>query len=269
MVALSKENNVIFLTAPACAKLKTPYFSLGMNFSDQYANPYSVAQAPADARTEFYKKTYLHVAGAVAAMILIEAFLISTPAIKEPLIGLMLGGKYSWLIVMGLFMGASWIAEKWAHSDTSKGLHYAGLGLTVVAYSVIFLPAIDYAVGMKGGADIVSQAGIITAALFGGLTFIAFTTKKDFSFMGGMLKIGGFVAIGLIVASIFLGFNLGIWFSGAMVLLMAGSILYQTSNIIHHYRADQHVAASLGLFASVATLFFYVLRILMSLASSD
>ena len=105
--------------------------------------------------------------------------------------------------------------------------------------------------------------------LFAGLTFVAFTSKKDFSFLGGVLKIGSFVAIGLIVASLLMGFNLGIWFSGAMVLFAGVSILYQTSNIIHNYRPDQHVAASLGLFASVALLFWYVLQILLSLNSSD
>ena len=84
-----------------------------------------------------------------------------------------------------------------------------------------------------------------------------------------MLKVAFFVALGLIVASIFMGFNLGLWFSGAMVLVAGGSILYQTSNIIHHYRPDQHVAASLGLFASVALLFWYVLQILISLSNND
>jgi FtsH-binding integral membrane protein len=105
--------------------------------------------------------------------------------------------------------------------------------------------------------------------LFAGLTFVAFTSKKDFSFLGGVLKIGSFVAIGLIVASLLMGFNLGIWFSGAMVLIAGISILYQTSNIIHNYRPEQHVAASLGLFASVALLFWYVLQILLSLSSND
>jgi len=238
-----------------------------MDNTNPYASPYAVAQAPEDVRTAFYQRTYLHLAGAVAALIIMEIILLNTPAISVPLITMMVGGKYSWLVVLGLFMGASFLAEKWAHSTTSKGLQYAGLGITVVAYGIVFLPILFIASNYY--SNVIGQAGIITAGLFAGLTFVAFTTKKDFSFMGGMLKVGGFVAIGLIVASIFMGFNLGIWFSGAMVLLMGGTILYQTSNIIHHYRADQHVAASLGLFASIATLFFYVLRILMSLTSSD
>ena len=87
--------------------------------------------------------------------------------------------------------------------------------------------------------------------------------------MRGFLMIGGFVALGLIVGSIAFGFNLGWVFSAAMILFAAGSILYTTSNILHHYRTDQYVAASLALFAGVALLFWYILQLLLSLANSD
>jgi len=60
------------------------------------------------------------------------------------------------------------------------------------------------------------------------------------------------------------GFSLGVWFSGAMVILAGGYILYYTSNVMLHYRTDQYVAAALALFSSVALLFWYVLRIFMS-----
>ena len=239
-----------------------------MDQSNPYASPYSVAQSPENVRTEFYQKTYLHLAAAIGAFILLEMAIFSIPGIENTVFG-MLQGKFSWLIVLGLFMGASWIANKWATSDTSRPLQYAGLGLYVVAQAIIFLPLLIMAKTVPGTSNIIGQAAIITLGLFAGLTFVAFTTKKDFSFLGGMLKIGGFVAMGLIVASIFMGFNLGIWFSGAMVLLAGGSILHQTSNMIHHYRSDQYVAASLGLFSSVALLFYYILRILLSMTSSD
>jgi len=67
------------------------------------------------------------------------------------------------------------------------------------------------------------------------------------------------------VASIIFAFSLGIIFSAAMVLFASAAILYDTSQVLHHYRTNQHVAASLSLFASVALLFWYVLRIVMSL----
>ena len=59
-------------------------------------------------------------------------------------------------------------------------------------------------------------------------------------------------------------FNLGNLFAGVMVAFAAAYILYYTSNILHHYRLDQHVAASLALFASVALLFWYILQLFMN-----
>lgn len=73
--------------------------------------------------------------------------------------------------------------------------------------------------------------------------------------------VGFFIAIGLIIAGMIFGFNLGLAFSAGMVVLAAGSILYQTSNLVHKYSTDQHVGASLGLFASLMLLFWYLLSI--------
>lgn len=241
-----------------------------MEPSNPYASPYAVALSPENVRTEFFKKTYLHLAGAIGLFIILEMTLFAIPGITETVYGLLGTSSFSWLFVLGGFIGASYLAEKWARSDSSQGLQYAGLALLVTAYAIVFLPMLLLAVKIIGQPKLVFDAAIITLSMFGGLTFIAFTTKKDFSFLGGILKIGGFVALGLIVVSLFFnGLNLGTWFSAGMVLLSGVSILYQTSNIIHHYRADQYVAASLGLFASVAMMFYYVLRILISMTSSD
>lgn len=241
-----------------------------MNASDIYASSYSVAQASEADRTTFYKRTYLHLGGAVAVFVILEALLFSIPGIDRTVFSLLGQSRFSWLLVLGGFMAVSWIAEKWATSSVSKATQYGGLALYVVAEALIFLPLLLIASRMMGQPELIGQAGIITAGLFAGLTFIAFTTKKDFSFLGGILKIAGFIALGLIAASFFFGgLNLGVWFSAAMVLFAGGSILYQTSNIIHHYRKDQYVAASLGLFASVALLFWYVLRILMAFSGRD
>ena len=66
------------------------------------------------------------------------------------------------------------------------------------------------------------------------------------------------------MCSILFGFNLGNLFAGVMIALAAAYILYYTSNVLHHYRLDQYVAASLALFAAVALLFWYVLQLFMS-----
>jgi FtsH-binding integral membrane protein len=93
---------------------------------------------------------------------------------------------------------------------------------------------------------------------------VAFFTRADFSFLRSFLMIGGFVAIGAIVCGLIFDFNLGVWFSAAMVLFASISILYNTSQVLHNYSTNQHVAAALSLFGSVAMLFWYILRIFMS-----
>jgi FtsH-binding integral membrane protein len=133
----------------------------------------------------------------------------------------------------------------------------------VVAEAIIFLPIM--AISTLLDPSIPMNAGIITGIVFGGLTALVFLTGTDFSGLGKFLWIGGLAAMGVIVASMVLGFGLGTWFSGAMILLASGYILYDTSNIMRHYRTDQHVAAALALFASVALLLWYVMQLLISM----
>ena len=75
---------------------------------------------------------------------------------------------------------------------------------------------------------------------------------------------GGVGAMLLVVAGVIFGFQLGVFFSVAMVVLAGAAILYDTSNVVHHFPEDRYVAASLQLFSSVTLMFWYVLRIFMS-----
>lgn len=232
-----------------------------MNSDMTYLNGTLVAGAPADVRAQFIRRTYAHLAGAILAFVLLEAMLFQT-GFPELMMGLLATSSYSWLIVLGAFMGVSYMADRWAQSDVSVNTQYAGLGLYVVAQAIIFVPLL-YMAATFSGPDVIVSAGLITLLLFTGLTFTVLTTKKDFSFLGGFLKIAFFIALGVIVASILFGFNLGVLFASVMVLVAGASILYNTSNVLHRYNPNQHVAASLTLFASVALLFWYILRIFM------
>lgn len=214
-------------------------------------------------RAAFIRKTYLHLAGAVGLFSVIVAYLI-TSGRGAWIASTMLGGPYSWLIVLAAFMGVSWIAQRWAMSDSSRYMQYMGLLLFTIAESIIFLPLLFIAAIQSDGLNMIMQAGIVTGGLFLGLTAVVLLTRRDFSFLGPILTIGGFVAMGFIVSGIIFGFGLGSLFSFVMVAFAGGSILYETSNMLHRYRTDQYVAASLGLFASVALLFWYILRIFMS-----
>ena len=228
---------------------------------DEMNEGYSVANALPEQRASFIRKTYLHLAGAVLIFILMEAYLVTSGA------GLWMAqrmtGGYSWLIVLGLFMGVSMLAQWWANSQTSRAMQYMGLGLFIVAEAIVFLPLLFVAAVRSDGYELFAKAGITTLGLFLGLTAVVFLTRKDFSFLGPILMIGGFVALGFIASGIIFGFSLGNIFAFVMVAFAGAAILYNTSNILHHYRPNQHVAASLSLFASVALLFWYILRIFM------
>jgi FtsH-binding integral membrane protein len=220
--------------------------------------------AEESARAGFIRRTYLHLAGAIFAFVIVEAIVLQLP-IAGAMAQFMTNG-YSWLIVLGAYLGVSFLADRWARSETSPQMQYLGLGLFVVAEAIVFLPLL-YLASFYAASNVIPTAAAITGFLFLGLTAVVFFTRKDFSWLRSVLTIGGFIAMGFIVASILFGFSLGLLFSVVMVAYAGGAILYDTSNILHHYRTDQHVAASLALFASVALLFWYVLRIVM--ASSD
>lgn len=236
-------------------------------------NPYQATQpatwtmaehASVEARSRFIRNTYLHLIGAFLAFagICAVALTLFGPQIAQ--FTAMVTGGWMWLVFLGAYMAVSYIADQWAHNQTSRSMQYAGLGAYVVAKSVLFLPLL-YIASNFAGPSVIPAAGVMTLVVFGGLSAVVFLTKADFSFLSYALWIGGFVALGLIVASIFIGFDLGMWFSAAMVVYAAGAILYNTSNILHHYNTNQHVAASLALFSSIALMLWYVIQLFMSL----
>jgi FtsH-binding integral membrane protein len=230
-----------------------------MDYSLDYSGQRVAAEASADARASFIRRTYAHLAGAVLAFAALETLLVRN--VSPEVLRAMFTGAGPIVLMVG-FIGASWLANYWAQSGASPALQYAGLGLYVVVEAIIFLPLLYIA--SKYADDIIPKAGFMTLAMFGGLSFTVFSTKHDFSYLRSILSIGAFLALGLAVMSFFMGWNLGNFYSFAMVALASGFILYDTSNVLHHYRTDQHVAASLALFASVALLFYYIVRILLS-----
>jgi uncharacterized protein len=222
------------------------------------------AQARPTERAAFIRRTYQHLAGAVGAFILVE-YLIFQSGIAQAFSNVIAGNRFGWLLVLGGFSLLGWMSRSLAAQADSVNVQYAGLGIYVVAQAIIFSPLIYMAV-MFSDASVLPMAAILSLLMFGGLTAIAFITRKDFSFLGSILTMGGFIALGLIVCSAIFGFSLGLFFSVVMVVFASAAILYDTSNVLHHYNTNQHVAASLELFASVALLFWYILRIVMSLS---
>jgi FtsH-binding integral membrane protein len=218
-----------------------------------------VAAIGVDARASFINRTYNHLMGAIVLFTLIEVGLFQS-GLAESIARVLLGG--SWLLVLGAFMLVSWFASRVSLTSESKGAQYAALGGFVVAESIIFVPMLWLANQYAPGA--IQSAAIVTLIGFAGLTAVAFVTRKDFSFLRGMLMWGGVVAMLAIVGGILFGFELGTWFSVAMIGFAGAAILYDTSNVLHHFPEDRYVGAALQLFASVALMFWYVLRLFMA-----
>lgn len=233
-------------------------------------------------RIRFIRLTYVHLMGAILAFALIELALFKVPFLVEkvsiPLVKFALGigstaasARWHWAIVLGVFMVVSWLADYWARHSTSRPMQYLGLGLYVIAEALIFVPLlaiVEWKTAMimaKGGGDpnIIRDAALCTLAIFGALTAFVLISKKDFSFLRGFLVMMSAAAMMLILLSLIFGFNLGIVFAIAMVVLAAGYILFQTSQVLAHYNTNMYVAAALALFSSVALMFWYIIQIFM------
>ena len=223
----------------------------------------TVAELEASSRQRFIWRTYLHLFAAVVGFALIETVLFQT-GVAAPLAALAMKG---WWAFLGAFIIGGWAASHFAHTAESLSGQYISLGVYVLLEALIFAPLLYVAAGIGDG--IILRAALITLIAFVGLTAVAVFSGKDFSFLGSMLKWGMVLAFGLIGGGMIFGFNLGIYFSVFMVGLAGASILYDTSQVLHSYPEDRYVGAALSLFASLALLFWYVLRILISLASDD
>jgi len=171
-----------------------------------------VSNLTSPARAAFYRKTYMHLALAVLLFILVETIFFQIPAVMELALSLTQGNL--WLVMLGGFMLVTTWAENMAIKSHNRNKQYLALLLYVIAEAFIFIPLIYIAMYSAGGDfTILNQAAIMTLALFSGLSAIVLLTKKDFSFLKSILMVGFFIALGLIVAGVLFGFNLGLWFS--------------------------------------------------------
>ena len=212
-----------------------------------------------DSRAQFITRTYTHVVGGILGFVLIELALFES-GLAGSLARSMLG--VNWLLILGAFMLTGWLATRTANTSTSIGMQYFSYAMYVLAEAVIFVPLLYIANAKAPG--VIDSAALVTFLGAGGLMLVAHQTRKDFSFLRSLLMWGGVVALVAIVAGAIFGWAMGTWFSVLMIGFAGAAILYDTSNIIHQYPEDRYVAAALALFASIALMFWYVLRLFMS-----
>jgi len=176
--------------------------------------------------------------------------------------------QMSWLVVMALLIGSGMLARWLASSQTSRALQYLGLGIMIGSWTLLMQIMLNV-LFLKGNfahpMSMLGQGVTVTMFIFVGLTLTVFITKKDFSFLRGIVTVGSFAAIGIIAGACIFGFSLGLVFVGALIALLALRILYETSTLMNDWAPTEYVAASLMLFATVATLFWNVMVFLMKL----
>lgn len=227
-----------------------------MNDTVNYLAP--VSEASVEDRSNFIWKCYAHVVGAILAFAAIEVYLFESgiaARIAVPMLG-------NWWMVLGGFILAGWGATHVAHRVESKNAQYAAFAGFIVLESLIFAPLL-YMASIRAPGVIDSAAGVTILGSVG-LIATAMITRKDFSFLRGMLTWMFFLALAAIVSAMIFGFQLGTWFSIAMIGFAGAAVLYDTSNIMLHYPQDRYVAASMQLFASIAMMFWYILQLFMS-----
>lgn len=225
--------------------------------SEQYWGVPVQAQST-EVRSRFMTRVYGHLVAAVAAFVAIETWLFESGLALE--ITRFVAGT-SWLLVLGGFILVSWLASSVAIRAEGPAAQYAAFGALVVAEALIFAPLLWIA-SEQGPPGVIGRAGAISMVAFIGLSGIAITSSSDFSFLRVLLRWVGVMALVAIVGAIVFGATLGTWFSVAMIAFAGAAILHDTQAILRQYPADREVAAAMSLFASLALLFWYVLRLL-------
>jgi FtsH-binding integral membrane protein len=237
-------------------------------------NPFVIEQAAPSERADFYRRAYLTVAGAFAVFGVLLWAAFAVPVGEAPLalaymraIGGMVGalGNWSLLLVLGLFWLGTSVAQSAVYASSSRSVKLAGFLGYILLQVAIFIPLIALVLIKTSGnpSEILLPACGVTGALVLGLTVAAFVTRADFSFLRTVLVVGSFAALGVVAVAILAGSSLGIWFSMAMIALMATAVLYQTWQVRTQFGTGQHLEAGFALFAAFVTLLFYVIRLFL------
>ena len=128
-------------------------------------------------------------------------------------------------------------------------------------------PVLNYYLAVNSSIVMTALGG--TGVIFLALSAYALTTRKDFSFMGGFLMVGFFVVLGAALLNIFLAMPvLFLVINAAIIMIMSGFILYETSSIIHGGETN-YIMATASLFLSILNLFQALLHLLGAFSGND
>ncbi len=233
-------------------------------------NPYSSLEAPpaafaaASERAAFLRKVYgilfLGILG-FAATLWAAA---NVPIVNGWAVSMgnaIFGTSYGWLLYMGIFIGGSMAVHAVAEKKVLGGIAFAAWAFLL---AMLIAPLVLMINSTVDGPTIISQASGLTALVFGGLTVYVLYTGSDFSWMRGALTVLGFALLGAMLLGMLMGFSMGLWYSVGIVVLFAGFILYDTSQILHRLPTSMAMSGAIMLFTDVVLLFKHILILLWS-----
>jgi len=166
---------------------------------------------------------------------------------------------------IGALLLVWFVLPKTAHSSAGIFVVFGFTGLLGLGLG----PMLNSFLSIPGGSQIIMTAMGGTGAIFLGLSAYALTTKKDFSFLGGMLFAGMIVVLIAALANIFLQMPaLQLAVSGAVILIMSGFILFDTSRIVNGGETN-YIMATAGLYLSIYNIFVSLLQILGVFSNDD
>lgn len=170
-----------------------------------------------------------------------------------------------WFVSLAVMFGLLFLVHKTANS--AWGL--LSVFLFTGFFGAMLGPMLTVYLAMPNGAELVMQALGGTALVFFGLSAYALTTRKDFSYLGGFLFVGLLVAIVAMIANIWLNIPaLSLATSGAIVMIMSGLILFDTSRIINGGETN-YIRATVSLYLNIYNLFIHLLHLLTALSGDD
>lgn len=237
----------------------------------------SVAQADPLSRIAFLRKVYALFGGAMAVWMGTTYLVVTNEGLLQMALGFMGGGLLGLIL---LFAAMFFLLRLTASRGTAISLF--GLGAFGVLEGFLTAPLVYIAsmsqavsetltgeevqtLALTNTSNIVTQAFVLTCAVFGGLSFYALTTKHDFSWMRGALWMGFFALLAIGILSYFgIGGGASTWaFSAAFVVLMGGFVLYDTQNIMRRYPENMAASAAATLLIDFVMMFQHMLMLLM------
>ncbi|MEM9406814.1 MAG: Bax inhibitor-1 family protein [Acidobacteriota bacterium] len=213
-------------------------------------------------KRQFLRRVYGVLLLAVLVLVALETALFASGA--APKLARFFSGT-NWLLVLCGYMIVSYLASGAARKLRSTAAQLSALIVYVVAKAVIFVPLLYWAERSAPGT--IGSAAAATVFGFISLTAVVWWSGKEFDFLRPLLVWGGLCALVAILVALLTPFRLGVWFSVAMVVYAGAAVLYRTDKVLRRYRKGREVAAGLELFAAIALMFWYAVRLLRRVRS--